>query len=363
MRLDFVRLFLGILALCVVVAGAVKVLLPFVQSILWALILGSATWPAYRLLRRLLGRRQGIAALLMTVLLVIVVMVPVGFMSIAMLREIEPAVVAVHNWSQQEKVELPPAVKVVVEKVPGLQGSMKPWMDRLTDKRVREAWLKQFVWPAERIMRWSRNVLRQIVVLSLTVFTLFFVYRDGDKWAHEARLLLDRIAGGQGRHLLAAIRETVRAVFYGWLLTAAVQGLVSMFGYWVAGMHAPILLGIATGIAAVVPFGVGLVWIPAVAILVAGGHWGPAIFLAAWSLGVVSLIDNFIRPLVISGSSNIPFILVFFGVLGGLIAFGAIGLVLGPVFLAILLALWRSSREALADGDDGGDDDELTAPA
>jgi len=125
-----------------------------------------------------------------------------------------------------------------------------------------------------------------------------------------------------------------------------------MLGYWIVGLPAPVLLGIVTGLAAVIPFGVGLIWIPAAVSLLAAGFWGKALFLTAWSLGVVGLIDNFLRPLFISGPARIPFILVFFGVMGGLLVFGPLGLVLGPVFLAVLLALWRQGREALLEPDE-----------
>lgn len=343
MRLEAIRLVLGIAALAIVVIGAVKVLLPFVQPILWAAILGSATWPAYRRLRELLGNRESLAAALMTVALVVTVVVPVVFLGIALVREIEPAVSRAQTWAASGQAELPDWAK----KIPGVEAAAKPWLDRLTDEEQRERWLKDGLWPMERVIRWSRGVLTQIAVLLLTVFTLFFVYRDGENAAREARWLLDRIAGGGGKSLLLAVRATVRAVFFGWLLTAAAQGLVSMFGYWAVGLHAPVLLGVATGLAAVIPFGVGLVWIPAALSLVMSGEVGKAIFLAAWSIGVVSFIDNFLRPLFISGPSKIPFILVFFGVMGGLLVFGFIGLVLGPVFLGILLALWRQLRDNL----------------
>jgi predicted PurR-regulated permease PerM len=343
MRLELLRLILGIAALALVVIGAVKVLLPFVQPILWAAILGSATWPAYRHLRRWFGQRETLAALTMTTVLVLVVVVPLVFLSLAMVREIEPTMAMAQEWAESGQVELPDWAK----SLPGVEEAFRPWKDRLTDTEQREQWLRQAVWPAERVLRWSRNVLRQVVVLVLTVFTLFFVYRDGDNAAREARWLLDKIAGGGGKPLLGAVRLTVRAVFFGWLLTAAAQGLVSMIGYWVVGLHAPVLLGVATGFAAVIPFGVGLVWIPAVASLFLAGSVGKAIFLAAWSIGVVSVIDNFLRPLFISGPSKIPFVLVFFGVMGGLVVFGPLGLVLGPVFLAVLLALWRQMRENL----------------
>ncbi len=343
MRLELVRLVLALAALAVVIVGAARVVLPFLDPILWAMILGSATWPAYRRMRAWMGGREGLAASTMTLLLVLVVVIPVTFLGISMVREIQPTLDRLQEWADSGKVEVPDWAR----QIPGVDELTKPWVERLTDQKVREAWLKQAVWPAEKIMRYSRNVLRQLTIVLLTIFTLWFVYRDGEEAAREVGLMLDRIIGPSGRGVLQAIKQTVRAVFFGWLLTAAAQGVVSIFGYWVTGMHAPVLLGLATGLAAVIPFGVGLVWIPAVASLALGGEWGKAIFLAIWSLGFVGVIDNFLRPMFISGPSKVPFVLVFFGLLGGIAVYGFLGLVLGPVFLAVLLVLWRTSRDAI----------------
>lgn len=337
MRFELLRPVLGIAALGVVVVGAARTLWPFLDPILWAMILGSATWPAYRRLRAWFGGREGLAAATMTAILVLVVVVPVFFLSLSLVREVQPTVERMQKWADGGALEMPDWVK----NVPGLEGQVKPWMERMTDPRTREAWIRGTLLPAERLLRWSRNILRVAGVALLTVFALFFVYRDGERAAREVGLLLDKIAGGQGKELLRAVRETVRAVFFGWLLTAAAQGVVSMIGYWICGLGSPVLLGVATGLAAVIPFGVGLVWIPAVASLALAGEWGKAVFLTVWSLGFVGLIDNFLRPLFISGPSKIPFVIVFFGVMGGLLVYGLLGLVLGPCFLAILLALWR----------------------
>ena len=108
--------------------------------------------------------------------------------------------------------------------------------------------------------------------------------------------------------------------------------------------------GLATGLAAVIPFGISLVWIPAAVGLAAQGSWGAALFVTLWSSLIVGLVDNLLRPLFISGPSKIPFILVFFGLIGGLAAYGPLGLVLGPVLLGVLLALWRTTRESVAEG-------------
>jgi predicted PurR-regulated permease PerM len=248
-------------------------------------------------------------------------------------------------WARAETLVLP----AWIERFPPLAGQLRHVLDLMSDPAVRNEWLREALGALQPLLHLGRNFLQIVVDVFLTLFTLFFVYRDGEDLLGEVRKLLDRIAGGRALLLLDAVRETVRAVLYGWLLTAAGQGLVAMLGFWIVGLGAPVLLGVATGVAALVPFGVGLVWIPVIVWLAIGGVWWKVIFMASWSLAVVSIIDNILRPLFISGPSRIPFIIVFFGVLGGLATYGLLGLVLGPVLLAVLLALWRQSSEVLAE--------------
>lgn len=350
MRIEVLRLVLGLAALAVVLIGAIQVLAPFVTPIIWSLVLGSATWPAYRHVRRLFGPRANLAALAMSLALVLLFLIPAGLLSLALIKELGPEVERVVTWASAEKPQLPE----ILDRVPPLKEMLEDSLSSFDDPEVRKSLIRQATSKTQEVYKIGRNLLGHLVDLFLTLFTLFFVYRDGEVLTEEISALLDRIASGRGRSILDAVRETVRAVFYGWLMTALAQGLVAMLGYWIVGMRSPVLLGVATGLAAVIPFGVGLVWIPAIAVLVVQGAWWQAIFLAVWSLLVVSLIDNFIRPLVISGPAKIPFILVFFGVLGGLAAYGLLGLVLGPVFLAVALALWRQAREALTEEDGKG---------
>lgn len=133
----------------------------------------------------------------------------------------------------------------------------------------------------------------------------------------------------------------MRAVLYGLVLTALLQGVLAGLGYWVAGVRAPALLGVITVILALVPFGAPVVWVSVSAWLLATGEPWAAAGLAAWGAIVVSQIDNLLRPLVISSATRIPYLLVLFGVLGGISAFGLIGLFLGPIVIAMLLAVWR----------------------
>jgi predicted PurR-regulated permease PerM len=138
-------------------------------------------------------------------------------------------------------------------------------------------------------------------------------------------------------------------VVYGILLTALVQGTLAGLGYWVAGMASPVTLGVLTALFALIPFGTPLVWGGAGAWLLFQGETGAAIGVWIWGAAVVSQIDNVLRPIFISSVGAIPFLLVLFGVLGGLLAFGLVGLFVGPIVLAVAWAVWREWAAHLDD--------------
>jgi predicted PurR-regulated permease PerM len=156
-----------------------------------------------------------------------------------------------------------------------------------------------------------------------------------------------RIAGDRGMHLASVAATTVRGVVLGILGTALVQGVVAAIGFWIAGIQAAPLLGLLTFVASPVPVGPPLIWVPAGAWLIYDGHTGWGIFVLLWGTFAVSTIDNVIKPLIISRGVDLPFVFVLLGVLGGVIAFGFIGVFLGPVLLAVgyaLLMEWAASR-------------------
>jgi predicted PurR-regulated permease PerM len=160
---------------------------------------------------------------------------------------------------------------------------------------------------------------KNLVKLIFVVVILFFFYRDGTRIARELRHVLARFIGVQVHDYIHAACATTRAVVHGVLLTALIQGVLAGLGYWVAGLSSPVIFGVVTAILALIPFCTPL----------------------AWGAAVVSQIDNILRPIFINSISPIPFLLVLFGVLGGLLAFGLIGLFIGPIVLAVLWAVWR----------------------
>ncbi len=182
---------------------------------------------------------------------------------------------------------------------------------------------------------------RNVAKLGFALFTLFFVYQNGRSLTQQSRQLLVTLLGTRANNYLDAMAATTRGVVYGIVLTAIVQGAVAGLGYWAAGLPAPTTLAAITVLIALIPFGTPLVWGAAGLWLLFTGHTWAGVGLLLWGTLVVSWVDNIVRPIILAGAANIPFVFALFGVLGGLAAFGLVGLFLGPVILAVALTVWR----------------------
>jgi predicted PurR-regulated permease PerM len=180
-----------------------------------------------------------------------------------------------------------------------------------------------------------------ILEVSLSVLAAFFFFRDGAEGARRLDAAVKRLAGDRAQQLLAVAGGTVRSVVYGVIGTALAQATLQGFGLWLAGVPAAFFLGFLTFFLGFVPVGPPLVWLPAAAWLLYNGAIGWGLFLVAWGFFVVSGVDNVLRPYLISRGSNLPLILMLFGVLGGLMAFGFLGVFLGPTLLAVGYVLFQ----------------------
>jgi predicted PurR-regulated permease PerM len=188
-----------------------------------------------------------------------------------------------------------------------------------------------------------------LMQLALSIFVAFFLFRDGVAAAGHLTTAVERVGGEQGKNLLAIAGQTIRGVVYGILGTALVQAVATGIGLVIAGVPGAALLALLTFFASIVPVvGTALVWVPAALWLFHEGATGWAIFLLVWGVGVGSL-DHVVKPWLISQGSKMPFILIFFGVIGGALAFGFIGVFLGPTLLAVgyrLVQVWIARRRS-----------------
>lgn len=314
------------------------VLSPFFASLAWGGILAYVTWPLNQALCRRLPGRETLAALLMTLGVAAMLLLPLVWV---MFTVVEDAANAVAFLRQVSTNGLPPLPAGIL----GWPGG--EWL-ATQYQRVQDdpGWLREQIaglglTDPTNIRIVAGGLGRNAAKFGLAVFALFFFYRHGDTILTQFRLVATRWLGDMARNHIQAVGVTVRAVVFGIVLTALAQGALAGLGYWVAGVPAPALWGLITALVSLIPFVGPVVWIGLSLGLLAHGQTQAALGLFLWGALVVSWVDNLIRPMVIAGPTRIPFLLVFFGVLGGLNAFGLIGLFLGPVLLAVTVAIWR----------------------
>jgi predicted PurR-regulated permease PerM len=335
---------------------AFDVLAPFIVPVVWAIIIAYVTWPTNARLRARFGGRAAPAAVLMTVIITAAVIVPIVWFVLMLRTEVVGAyhhladlIVAGQLKVPQALLDLPVVGESLREanaRMPQDTAGLSLGVEHLVDRSSGD------------IVRAIGGVGRNLGKLTIAMLSLYFMYRDGEALALQVKHMLEKFVGARVDGYLDAIGSTVKAVVYGLVLTAIAQGLMAAAGYWITGLPAPVFLGTVTALSALIPFVVPVMWGAASVWLLLTGKTAAAIGLALWGAIAVSWIDNVIRPLVISNATRIPFLLVLFGVLGGLAAFGLVGLFIGPVILAVLIAVWREwSLETNAAGPPGPPDD------
>lgn len=315
-----------------------RVLADLFEPVTWAMILVYASWPLHVWLRRRLGGSNGWSALALVLALGALVLMPLLTLSVILQGELADFLRQLPGWLES-KPELPSWIA----RIPLVGDELRLVFDQFENLQgmVRQYGLPKLTNVSGKLLGMLEGAGFLAAKWVFTLFLMFFFYRDGDGLAGQVRQGLARGLGGRADAYLATAEATTKAVFYGIVMTAIAQGAVAGLGYWGVGMQAPALLTLFTMFIGLIPFGTVAMWVGASLWLVFHGqHWaGVALFL--WGALVVSWVDNVVRPLVISRTTRIPFVLVLLGVLGGLTGFGFIGLFVGPVILAVGLAVWR----------------------
>ena len=316
-----------------------NVLKYFIVPVLWAAIIAYMTWPWYQWIYRKSGSRATLSATIMISLIILLIGIPLTF-GIFMLQhegrnlyyELQKQVFSGHLNVPQFIRDLPFIGKEVSRTLKDINTDPNSIIQSVS------IWIQGH-------LNYGRFVLNEIgkniVKLCFAVLSLFFFYRDGQTILNQVSKALEMIIGPRVHHYLDTISETTRAVVYGVGLTAVAQAVLAGLSYFVAGVPNPMVLTIVTFILALIPFGTPIAYGSVALWLFSQGQTMEAIGVMVWGVSIVSTSDNVIRPLVISGATQIPFLLIMFGVLGGIASFGLVGLFIGPVILAVLLAIWR----------------------
>lgn len=347
-----------VLALCslfLLGAGCLLVLWPFLTALAWAAILASTSWPALVWLDRRLGQRRILSASLMILLVTLVLLVPIVAVAVALADNATELAQAAGNLASNG---LPDAPAWLVDVPLVGPAGYHHWQRFAHDGQRLMIEVEKLLQPAQgMVLTGGRMVAKGVVDVTLSVFLAFFFFLHGEALARRMAVALEHLAGARATYLLGIAQGTVSGVIYGILGTALAQGVLATIGFAIASVPGAVLLGVATFFLSVVPVGPPLVWGGAALWLFQQGAMGWAIFVAAWGFFIVSTVDNVLKPFIISRGASLPFAIVFLGVLGGVLAFGVIGVFLGPALLAVgyrLLREWTTAKtDAQEDGADG----------
>ncbi|MGH6886332.1 MAG: AI-2E family transporter [Geminicoccales bacterium] len=345
-NLTFYQRLLGAAGLAVVALLVYRIIEPFLGPIAWALFIGFLLQPQQEKLTKWLRGRPSVSAFALTLLVLILFLGPLTALAIAFARQAAYLAGRLQDWVGGPRGE----GFRQIDQIP-VVGRALEWLDpnlEITTAQI-QSWL----------VEGGRNLFQDLAsyggvaflgavgtVLSFTVmlFILFFIVRDGGQIARLGAALVP-LPADQREALADRLATVTRAVVRGTVLTSMIQGLLLGLGFAIVGLPAPVVFGVLAAVLSVVPFGgTALVWIPALATLLVQGRYGQAGGILIIGV-IVSSVDNFIKPMLISGRSPLPTLAVFIGVLGGLTAFGLIGLFVGPVVIALVLALIEFTRE------------------
>ena len=329
---------LGIGAMLALGIGCFVVISPFLTAIMWAGVLCWSTWPVYRQFERTLGGRRGPAAALMTLTAAIVIVAPFALLVAALAESVGDLVRVLGRVVE----EGPPGPPVWIGDLPIVGESIASyWQSLARDAPAFLAALRRFTGPAADVAMASGAFIGVgVLQLAFSVFIAFFFYLNGRQIAAYVRRSTERIAGHRARRLLKLVGATVQGVIFGLVGTALAQGLLAALGFWIAGIERALLLGFLTFVLSFLPGGPPFVWAGVAIWLIAQGEFWWGMFVIAWGALLISTIDNVLRPYLLSQSNNLPVVLGFFGFIGGILAFGFIGIFVGPALLAVGYSLF-----------------------
>ncbi|WP_159727236.1 AI-2E family transporter [Methylosinus sp. Ce-a6] len=341
------RQIFGLILLAGMIGLGAVVISPFWAPLAWAAILAHATDAAYRRSLRLCGQRRNLAAAITTILLIVLIVVPVSLLLVDLQSELVGAYRDLSTKYADEPLVLPETIR----RLPVIGALLNDALnDVVNNPELRKQQLNEWLEPWMRQLAGIVGAVgRSVAQFGVTAIALFFFYRDGDLMLEQIRAGMRKVVGETADQYFRAVETTSNAVVSGLIVSALAQGFIAGLGYAFIGAGPPVLLGALTALTALIPFvGTVAIWGPVGVWLLLSDRIGAGLGLLAWGALIVNPTDNILKPLLISSAADIPLVIVFLGVMGGLLTFGFVGLFLGPLILAVLLAVWREWLEAKA---------------
>jgi len=351
MRREQIFTLFFLIAFCFLLYEFYQILSDFIGPLSFAALLAFSFYPLYRHVLRMLGARDGLAATLMTTAVIMLVIVPTFYLlalitreSVSLYEDVRDFVASGRTHEVMDQLKASRLGQFFSQIGPSL-GELK--ID-IPDVALRGSQLVSGFLVAQAPAA-AANIFHFVVNFFFAVFAMFFFFRDGERMIDVLRDLIPMEPRDKDA-VISRFSETLAAVVLGSVITGLAQGFLGGIAYWFLGVPFAVLLAGATAFLSLAPFGGPLVWVGVSIYFVIDGDYWRAAIMAAWGIFVIGTADNFIRPLIIGGRTEIPTVLLFFGILGGLQAYGFIGMFLGPAVIAILVAFARIFREQYALG-------------
>ena len=334
--------------------GCLYVLKPFLAAILFAACVVISSWPLYLRLQVAMRGHRTLAALTMTLSLTLLVIIPLSMVAYNLADDVARGFSELRTAIEHREL-IPPTW---IRELPLVGATVDNYLRELVASR------EQMIALAQRMLEPARRYLiagglmlgTGVVQLSLAAFVSFFFYRDGKALLEVIAVTMRRVMGEGADSVANTVSQTVRGVMYGLLGTALAQAVVAAVGFTIAGVPAVPLLSVMVFISSLIPVGPPLIWGGAAFWLFLQHETGWALFMVIWGTFLISGVDNVVRPMLISRGSSLPFLLTLLGVLGGVIAFGFVGMFIGPTLLAVgysLMTDWTGTPDRVIRQDAG----------
>ncbi len=327
-----------------------RILSPFLGPIVWAILLSIVFYPLFQKLQRLLKKREAVSAMIMTLLVIVVIVLPSGLLTISLANEV---VDAYHDLEEMIKTGRLQAYLEQVREITPFK-----WIWTKLDQYLDLSQADPFKFLLKNLQQIGTFLFNQtsmifkglstfVIGFFFALLSLYYLFKDGNRLLERLKAVAP-IPSKERELILLRFKDMIYATIYGGIVVAIVQGLLGGLIFWVLGVSSPILWGTAMAFLSFIPVGgTALIWAPASLLFIIQGNFLKGIILLLFGALVISMVDNFLRPKLISSKTNIHPLLLFFSVLGGIQAFGMIGLVVGPLVTTLCLTLIEIYAEGI----------------
>jgi len=319
-----------------------QILSPFLSSIIWAILLAMIFYPLFQKLQRLLKKKEFLSALIMTLLVLIVIVLPFSLLMVSLASEV------VDGYHQMEEMIKTGQLQAYLERMKEIP--ILTWILARLGQYIDLSQMDPLPLLLKNLQKISTFIFNQTATLLrgfstfiagffFTLLSLYYLFKDGSRFFNGLKEIIP-LSSKEKDLLIQRFKDMIYATIYGGILIAIIQGLLGGLSFWVLGLPSPIMWGTAMALLSFIPIGgTALIWAPAGILLLIGGAVLKGLLLLGLGVFVISMVDNFLRPFFISARTNIHPLLLFFAVLGGIQTFGLIGVVAGPLVATLFLTL------------------------